>query len=115
MLSLRPLTPTQLEALLVEARRASPTYEEIGASRGDVLPKGFHRVRMELRIGGDDAFERAVTGLRTWVAHQGAGLRIYPKDPVVPDATVLAVTSIGPLHMAAPCRIVAVFKEPDLF
>jgi len=115
MLSLRPLIPTQIEALLEEARRASPTYEEIGASLEDVLPKGFHHVRMELRIGDDDAFERAVTGLRTWVAHQGAGLRIYPNDPVVPDATVIALTSMGPMHIAAPCRIVAVFKESDRF
>ena len=56
-----------------------------------------------------------MTGLRNWVAHEGAGLRIYPKDPVMPDATVIAVTSIGPMQMAAPCRIVAVFKEPDVF
>jgi uncharacterized protein (UPF0548 family) len=115
MLSLRRLGPTELEALVAEARLASPTYEEIGASRADVLPKGFHHVRMELRVGDEYAFERAVLGLRTWVAHEGAGLRIYPKDPVVPDATVIAVKSIGPLQMAAPCRIVAVFKEPDVF
>ena len=115
MLSLRPRNPNQLEALLAKAQLASPTYKEIGASRGDVLPPGYHHVRMEERIGDADAFERAVTGLRNWVAHEGAGLRIYPKDPVMPDATVIAVTSIGPMQMAAPCRIVAVFKEPDVF
>jgi len=114
-MSLRALSPTQLEALLAKARLASPTYQEIGASRDDVLPPGYHHVRMEERIGDAAAFERAVTGLRTWVAHDGAGLRVYPKDPVVPDATVVAVTSIGPMQMAAPCRIVAVFKEPDAF
>jgi uncharacterized protein (UPF0548 family) len=70
---------------------------------------------MEERIGDADAFERAVTGLRTWAAHDGAGLRVYPKDPVAPDATVVAVTSIGPMRIAAPCRIVAVFKEPNAF
>lgn len=115
MLSLRPYGPTQLASLLATARSASPTYEEIGASRGDVLPSGYHHVRMEERIGDAHAFERAVTGLRTWVAHEGAGLRIYPKEPLVPDATVIVVTSIGPTQMAAPCRIVAVFKEPGVF
>ncbi len=114
-MSLRPLRPTQLEALLAKARLASLTYQEIGASRDNVLPPGYHHVRMEERIGDADAFERAITGLRTWVAHDGAGLRVYPKDPVVPNATVVAVTSIGPMQMAAPCRIVAVFKEPDAF
>jgi uncharacterized protein (UPF0548 family) len=115
MLSLRPRNTTQLEALLAKSRLASPTYQEIGASRGDVLPAGYHHVRMEERIGDADAFERAVSGLRAWVAHEDAGLRIYPKEPLVPDATVIAVTSIGPMQMAAPCRIVAVFKEPDEF
>jgi uncharacterized protein (UPF0548 family) len=115
MFSLRPLNPTQLEALLAKARFASPTYDEIGASRVDVLPKGYHHVRMEDRIGGADAFELAATGLRTWVAHEGAGLRVYPKEPVAQGASVIAVTSIGPMQMAAPCRIVAVFKETDTF
>ena len=115
MLSLRPLNPTQLEALLAKARFASPTYKEIGDSRVDVLPKGYHHVRMEERIGDADAFELAATGLRTWVAHEGAGLRVYPKEPVAQGASVVAVTSIGPMQMAAPCRIVAVFKEPDTF
>ena len=114
-MSLRPLSPTQLEALIAMARSASPTYQEIGASRDGLLPPGYHHVRMEERIGDADAFERAVTGLRTWAAHDGAGLRVYPKDPVAPDATVVAVTSIGPMRIAAPCRIVAVFKEPNAF
>jgi len=115
VLSLRPLGATQLDALLTGARLTSPTYEEIGASRDAVLPPRYHHVRMEERIGDSDSFDRAVTGLRTWVAHEGAGLRVFPQDPVAPDATIIAVTSIGPMRMTAPCRIVAVFKEPDSF
>ena len=72
-------------------------------------------MRMEERIGDADAFDRAVTGLRTWVAHEGAGLRVFPQEPVAPDETVIALTSIGPMRMTAPCRIVGVFKEPDSF
>jgi uncharacterized protein (UPF0548 family) len=115
MISLRRLGPTQLDALLATSRTASPTYDEIGASRGDVLPSGYHRVRFEERIGDAVAFDRAVTGLRTWAAHEGAGLRIYPSEALAPDATVIAVTSLGPVQMVAPCRIVAIFKEPDSF
>ena len=115
MLSLHRLGPTQLEAMLGKARRASPTYPEIGASRSDVLPPGYHHVRVEERIADAAAFDRAVEGLRTWVAHEGAGLRIFPHEPVEPDATVIAVTSVGPAQVAAPCRIVAIFKEPDAF
>lgn len=114
-MSLRRLGASQLDALLARARLASPTYAPIGASRDERLPRGFHHVRVEERIGDAAAFERAITGLRTWVAHEGAGLRIYPHDPVSPGATVIAVTSIGLMHVAAPCRIVAVFKEPDAY
>jgi uncharacterized protein (UPF0548 family) len=115
MISLRGLGPTQLEAVLANARQASPTYAEVGASRQTDLPAGYHHVAMSERIGDAVAFERAVTGLRTWVAHEGAGLRIYPSDPLAPGATVIAVTSIGPMQMAAPCRVVEIFKGPDFF
>ena len=104
-----------MASLLAKARQSSPTYDEVGASRDEVLPSGYHHVRVRERIGDESAFDRAVLGLRTWVAHEGAGLRIFPHDPVAPDAAVLAVTSLGPVRVVAPCRIVAVFKEPNAF
>jgi uncharacterized protein (UPF0548 family) len=115
VISLRRLGPTQLDALLAKARLASPSYADVGASRNDVAQSGYHHVRMRERIGDANAFDQAVTGLRTWVAHEGAGLHVYPRDAVAPDATVIVVTSIGPMQMVAPCRIVAVFKEPNSF
>ena len=101
--------------MLVKARQSAPTYGEVGASRDKELPPGYHHVRVRERIGDQSTFDRAIFGLRTWVAHEGAGLRIVPDDPVAPDATVIAVTSLGFVHMVAPCRIVVVFKEPDAF
>jgi uncharacterized protein (UPF0548 family) len=104
-----------LDALLVSARVAALTYPEVGASRDEVLPTGYHHVRRRERVGDGAAFERAVTGLRTWAAHEGAGLRIHPHDVLAPDATVIVVTALGPLRLVAPCRVVAIVKEPDLF
>lgn len=72
-------------------------------------------MRLEERIGDAAAFDRAVEGLRTWVAHEGAGLRIFPHEPVTPGATVIAVTSLGPAYVGAPCRVAAVFEEPHSF
>ena len=37
---------------------------------------------MEERIADASGFDRAVEGLRTWAAHEGAGLRICPSEPV---------------------------------
>jgi uncharacterized protein (UPF0548 family) len=101
--------------LLAEAQSARLTYAEVGASRDEQLPSGYHHVRMSERIGGADVFERAVTGLRTWAVQEGAGLRVYPSDPVEPDATIIAVTSVGPMQVVVACRVVAVFKSPDSF
>jgi uncharacterized protein (UPF0548 family) len=115
VISIRRLGPAPLDALLANARESSLTYREVGASRDKELPTGYHHVRVRERIGDATAFDRAVLGLRTWAASEGAGLRIYPREPVAPDVTVIAVTSMGPLQLVAPCRVVSVFKEPDSF
>jgi uncharacterized protein (UPF0548 family) len=115
VISLRRLSPTTIAALVDRARSAALTYAEVGASRDEPLPSGYHHVQTSERIGDADAFDVAVTGLRTWVAHEGAGLRVYPKDPVEPNATIVAITSIGPIQIVVACRVVSVFKEPDSF
>jgi uncharacterized protein (UPF0548 family) len=115
VISLRALNLRQLEKFLTEARSHEPTYADIGASRNDVMPTGFHHVRREERIGVAADFERAAEGLRTWAVHEGAGFRIYPHEPVAPGATVIALTSVGPFRIAAPCRVTGIFKEPDVF
>jgi uncharacterized protein (UPF0548 family) len=115
VISLRRLSPTKVTALLAAAREAPLTYSEVGASRDERLPSGYHHVRRSERIGDAAAFDRAVVGLRTWAVQEGAGLRVVPSDPVEPNATIIAVTSIGLVHVAVACRIVTVFKEPDLF
>lgn len=114
-MSLRRLGTPQLEELLTKARLASPNYSEVGASRDVDLPRGFHHVRRSERVGDAASFDLAVEGLRTWVAHEGAGLRVYPHEALTPGATILAVTTIGPMQVVAPCRIVNVFKEPYSF
>jgi uncharacterized protein (UPF0548 family) len=101
--------------LLAVAREAPLTYTEVGASRDEELPIGYHHVRRSERVGHASSFDRAVTGLRTWAVQEGAGLRVFPSDPVEPDATIIAVTTVGPMRVVVPCRIVAVFKDPDSF
>ncbi|HUZ37089.1 MAG TPA: DUF1990 domain-containing protein, partial [Streptosporangiaceae bacterium] len=65
------------------------------------------------RPGGHPAARAA---LRHWAAHEGAGVRIFPHGhPVFLGATILAVISLGPAQMVAPCRIVRVIDESDRF
>jgi len=115
VISLRRLDSAKVGALLAAAQKASLTYDDVGASRDASLPSGYHHVRRRERIGQASSFDRAVAGLRTWAVQEGAGLRVFPSDPVEPDATIIAVTTIGPLRVLVPCRIVAVFKDADTF
>jgi uncharacterized protein (UPF0548 family) len=115
VISLRRLDSAKVAALLAAARAAPLTYAEVGASRDEHLPSGYHHVRMSERIGDAAAFDLAVAGLRTWAVQGGAGLHVYPSDPVEPDATIVAVTSVGPMQVVVSCRVVEVFKSPDLF
>jgi uncharacterized protein (UPF0548 family) len=104
-----------MAALLAAAQKASLTYSDVGASRDAQMPSGYHHVRRRERIGKASSFDRAVAGLSTWAVQEGAGLRVFPSDPVEPDATIIAVTTIGPVRVLVPCRIVAVFKDSDSF
>jgi uncharacterized protein (UPF0548 family) len=115
VISLRRLDLARLDAMLVKSRQAQLTYSEVGASRDEQLPSGYHHVRRKERIGDAASFDRAVTGLRTWAVQKGAGLRVFPSDPVEPNATIIAVTSIGPIQIVVPCRVVTVFKDPNTF
>ncbi len=116
MLVLRRRSSVELATLLDLAIREGPSYPEVGATGGAELPPGYRHDRYHIRIGDPQDFERAVTALRHWAAHEGASVRIFPHDhPVSPGATILAVLSLGPAQIVAPCRIVCVTDEFDRF
>ena len=67
---------------------------------------------------GDDetTWGRAVTGLRLWEAHRGAGAHVVPPDaPILEGTTVLVTLGVPGCTMVAPCRVVYVIDEPDAF
>jgi uncharacterized protein (UPF0548 family) len=106
----------KMTAVLASSVRDAPTYQEVGATQHEVLPSGYHHVHVERRLGDPSVFERAVTGLETWKAHEGAGMVVYPLESrLAPDATVLTSIKMGPLTMVAPCRIVRLWKSDNSF
>jgi len=116
MFFVRRRTPFELQEILAAAAGDSPSYQEVGATEGAVLPFGYRHDRRERRIGDPDVFDRAALGLRHWVAHEGAGVRIFPSDrPVTKDLTILALAQVGPMEMIAPCRIVWVIDDVNEF
>lgn len=114
MLVLRRRSPVALDTLLGLAIREGPSYPEVGSTGSAVLPAGYRHDRHHRRIGDAQVFDRAATALRHWAAHEGASVHIFPRDhPVSLGATILAVISLGPAQMVAPCRIVRVIDESD--
>lgn len=106
----RPSDTDAMERLLEVSRCAQPTYQDIGATLVGARPEGFHHDHYESVLGhGSDAFERAVTGLRTWEAHRVPGVRVFPREQVIQAGVTVVVTLGTPLlALAAPCRIVRV-------
>ena len=116
MFRLRRLSPTQLQNCLAASVKDDPSYPEVGATVSGELPSGYRHDHDCRELVGPDAFERAAEGLRHWSAHEGAGIQIYPRrQRLEQEATILAIMSVGPAQMVAPCRIVRVIDTVDRF
>jgi len=85
------------------------TYPEVGATRAETLPTGYHYLRLRRRLStGPGAYLRAVAGLRRWDMQRGAGLRV-PADTPEPAVGVRMVARI--LRLRIPCEVVWVVDE----
>lgn len=98
---------------LLAARSAALSYDEVGATAGQ-LPVGYRQVRRTQDMGtGSGVFDTAVGRLMSWQMHRRAGLRV---DTTTTDvrlgATVLLGLGVGPLRLHAPCRVVLIVDEP---
>ncbi len=121
MFALRRPDAEHLSHFLARQRNAPLTYAEvgatIGATVGDRLPAGYHHARSSLDLGsGDAVWARARDGIDGWRAPAAAGITIAPPDaPITPGTTVGVFMRLGPVHVLAACRIVAVVDEPDRY
>lgn len=108
------MNPTPLPARITERLRAAePTYGEVGATAGR-LPPGYRHLRRTVRIGfGPEAFDTAVDALLGWQVQLRAGLRVASSSArAEPGAVVRLGWGVGPLRLAAPCRVVYAVDEP---
>ena len=115
MLRVRAPDDRQLLALLATLAGSELTYPEHGTTLEKELPRGYLHDRYRVDLG-EGAFERAAAGLRSWQAHLGAGVGVYPPDARVEAGTNVLVTArAGPFHALAPCRVVYVHDDADRF
>jgi uncharacterized protein (UPF0548 family) len=86
------------------------TYAEVGATRYDPLPGGYHHLRYRTQVGtGAEAFATAGEAVVTFAMHRATGARIRTDaDRARPGVRV--TVGLGPL--TAPCRVVYTIDEP---
>jgi uncharacterized protein (UPF0548 family) len=92
------------------------TYREVGATRS-AAPTGYRHDRHSVEVGhGDDAYHRAVEGLRRWEPHRHADIALHPVVPPIEEGvTVIQAIALPVLSAIAACRIVYVIDEPHKF
>ena len=117
MFFVRRPSPATLDEILDQARTADPTYAAVGATNGADWPAGYRHDFDEGLLGtGAETFDRAVSALRRWKAHTGAGTEVFPRGATVAEGEVeLLLIHAAGLWTVAPFRIVYVVREPDLF
>lgn len=106
----------RLDVLAAAARDAALTYEEVGATRGE-LPARYRHGRHRIDLGDEsETFEHACEGLRRWEPHRFAGATIVPeRPPLIEGQSVVVAVRFGAVTMVAPTRIVYVTEERDRF
>jgi len=111
---LRRPSADQVAAFVAEQAGKKLNYPQVGATRGP-LPAGYAHDRRSVDLGPDDGarFARAADALATWAAQRGAGMSVYPADPVREGATFVIVFRLPVGFVTAAGRVVYVIDEPD--
>ncbi|GII00367.1 DUF1990 family protein [Planobispora takensis] len=107
--------------LLQRYHDAAFSYPDVGLTHPDteefrtgVVPPGYRRLRHRRLIGRGESLERAAGTLLTWRAHAACGLRPVASAPRAAEGvTVVSRMGLGPLRIAAPCRVVWALEEED--
>jgi uncharacterized protein (UPF0548 family) len=90
------------------------SYAEVGATRDDVLPRGYNHLRYRTRIGDASAMAAAAEAVLTFAPQRAAGVRIEAEGPrAVEGMAVTSLLGLGPLRIAAPCLVVWVEDAPQ--
>jgi uncharacterized protein (UPF0548 family) len=92
--------------------QAALTYDETGATAGE-LPAGYYHLTRRVTIGrGQQAFADAAADVAGWQVQLRAGLTVAVSGPTAtPGAVAVLGLGFGPLRLGAPCRVVYTVAE----
>jgi uncharacterized protein (UPF0548 family) len=95
--------------LAVGSGKSTPfTYEQVGATRDELLPSGYAHVSRDVVIGhGPTCFHDATEALLGWQMHREAGLSVAADAARATAGTLVVLRAgWGPLSITIPCRVV---------
>jgi uncharacterized protein (UPF0548 family) len=103
-----------LARLVADQDTCELTYAEPGATAGE-MPPGYHHDRWKADLGRyDDArFARLADAIAHWQIQLGAGLSVFPAEPVRPGLTFALSFRLPAGWVAAAGRVVYVTSQPD--
>lgn len=92
------------------------TYPDLGATRGDAAPAGYHWIRESADLGqGDAVFQRACAGLRAWAPQRHARMTVIAPDALTEGETVVLALRSGLVWTSVAGRIVYLTDEPERY
>lgn len=116
MLLFRAPSDQRLREIL-DAVRAEPfPYPSVGGTAQDECPAGFRPDHLATDLGPDSEgrFQRARLAVQEWRPQRGAGIRVFPGEPVADAAAFVLVLPLPVAGCAvAPGRVVYVVDEAD--
>lgn len=88
------------------------TYEEVGATAGE-LPAGYHHLRRSRVIGaGEGCFDLAARRILNWDMHRRAGVGVDASTPRAAVGSVVTMRlGLGPVGISAACRVIEVIDS----
>jgi uncharacterized protein (UPF0548 family) len=90
------------------------SYPEVGATREGTLPAGYRHLHYRAHLGaGTAVMTSAAQALLSWRMHEAMGVRVEASAPrAAAGVTVLTRPGLGPLRVAAPCRVTWAEETP---
>jgi len=112
--SLRRPSLSDLASVVATQADCELTYAEHGATAG-LMPRGYHHDQWEADLGRFDqaAFDRLGAALLGWQVQRGAGVSVFPDEPVQPGLTFAFWFRLAGVFVTAAGRVVYVTSEAD--